>query len=244
MNKDSNSGSPEDTEHQPEHDSEVGRVEVVTTGMIPPGLPNAIRPSTEGVVREGGVVDLSGIDTQNLRLSDVDAIEPGTEVRVSMRGKRVYCQPRSEYERQQQRKQRRRELEKKAEARYKHWERRRAEEFYDQYEIPFEWDVAIKGRRSGLGRGSWGDGRAADTVNHLFVCESFSKGRLERSAESYLCTPGTPEFQFTEERHLDGDDEEYRPKVTCKTCLERMERWKKDSEEIDEVAESEVADDE
>jgi len=240
-NPDTSSRERERTE---DRDSEVGRIEVVTTGMIPPGLPKVIGPGTEGVIREGGVVDLYDIDTQNLRLSDNDTIEPGTEVRVSMWGRQVYCQPKNEYERQQERNQRRQELERKAVARYKHWKRRRAEEFFEQYDIPFEWDVAIKGRRSGLGRGSWGDGRAADTVNHLFVCESFSEGRIERSAESYLCTPGIPEFRFTEERHLDGDEEEYRPKVTCKTCLERMERWKKDRGDTGKVAESEVAADE
>jgi hypothetical protein len=105
-------------------------------------------------------------------------------------------------------------------------QRKQAERFWSQYNIPVAYDVAIKGRQSGLTRGSTGTGRARNTVVHLFVQESFEEGRLSRDAETYLCDPNSvPRYEFTEERRTD-DEGEYIPKVTCNTCLKRMERWK------------------
>jgi hypothetical protein len=104
-------------------------------------------------------------------------------------------------------------------------QREKAEKFWEEYDIPFAHDVAIKGRQSGLTRGSTGTGSARNTVVHLFVQESFTAGRLSRDAETYLCDPNTvPKYQFTEERYTD-DEGTYVPKVTCNTCLARMERW-------------------
>lgn len=105
-----------------------------------------------------------------------------------------------------------------------------AREFWEQYEIPFEHDTAIKARRSGLLRGSSGTGHASDTVVHLHVVEAFSAGRLSRTADSYLCENDSfVGFQGREERHVE-DGEGYVPEVTCDTCLERMERWRTDGD--------------
>lgn len=99
-------------------------------------------------------------------------------------------------------------------------------EFWDDYEIPFDHDAAIKVRRSGLLRGSSGTGHARDTVIHLHVKEPFKTGRLSRSADSYLCeNDSTVDFQGREERHRNDDDETVVPAVTCETCLDRMARW-------------------
>lgn len=104
--------------------------------------------------------------------------------------------------------------------------RQQAEEFWEQYDIPFEWDTAIKGRRSGLLRGSTGTAHTANTVIHLYVEESFSEGRLKRDEGVYLCEPrSNPSFEFTEERFTE-DGEEYIPAVTCNACLKKMKRWK------------------
>jgi hypothetical protein len=104
-------------------------------------------------------------------------------------------------------------------------QREKADRFWSQYTIPFVHDVAIKGRQSGLTRGSAGTGRARNTVIHLFVQESFTAGRLSRDAETYLCDPDSvPRYQFENERQTD-DEGEYVPKVTCDTRLKRMERW-------------------
>ena len=90
-----------------------------------------------------------------------------------------------------------------------------------EYEIPFEYTTAIKVRLSGLSRGSAGNGRARDTVNHLFVKEEFQEGRLQRDSGSYLCDPNAS----THFPPGEGEHDEPR-KVTCKSCLELMERWK------------------
>ncbi|WP_254841104.1 hypothetical protein [Natronomonas marina] len=95
----------------------------------------------------------------------------------------------------------------------------------DTYRIPFDYTTAIKVRLSGLKRGSTGTGRARDTVNHLFVKEAFTEGRLSREADTYLCDPNaTPHFPSE-----DGEHDEPR-EVTCKSCLDLMERWSVDAE--------------
>lgn len=105
---------------------------------------------------------------------------------------------------------------------------REATWFWEKYEIPFEFGAAIKVRSSGLKRGSWGDGRARDTVVHLHVKESFKDGRLSRSADSYLCEKGSHiDLQGEEPPVSDGLPK----KITCETCLNRMERWKLSPEE-------------
>jgi hypothetical protein len=105
-------------------------------------------------------------------------------------------------------------------------DRERAEEFWSQYEIPFEHDTCIKVRRSGLLRGSSGTGHAKDTVVHLHVQEPFKDGRLSRDEDSYLCENDSfVGFQGREER-WSKDGEAYLPPVTCDTCLQRMDRWK------------------
>lgn len=104
-------------------------------------------------------------------------------------------------------------------------EQQKAERFWSRYEIPFDYDTCIKVRRSGLLRGSSGTGHAKDTVVHLHVKEPFKDGRLSRSEDSYLCENDSfVGFQGREERWSE-DGEAYVPRVTCETCLQRMERW-------------------
>ena len=113
-----------------------------------------------------------------------------------------------------------------------------AKRFWRKYSLPFDYGTAIKVRRSGLLRGSTGNGRARDTVNHLHVKEAFRDGRLERSANSYLCEKESFVTQQAQEKEVaDG----FPKKITCETCLQRMKRWKLDpsewgaSEKADEV---------
>lgn len=100
-----------------------------------------------------------------------------------------------------------------------------AEEFWNSHDLPFDFDVGIKGRRSGLTRGSNGTGRSASTVEHLFVQESFKEGRLSRGSDVYLCDDSAS-FRFDGERFLDDNGDSYMPPVTCSRCLELMQRWK------------------
>lgn len=208
---------------------EVGWVRLGVRGMVPPGAARKVSGST-AEVSEDGTVNVHGI---TFVPQDSEALEPGTEVYLK-RWKRIeWARPLDEYQREQNRKERQKELKKKARERVKDWKERRAREFWKQYDIPFSWDVAIKGRSSGLSRGSWGDGRAANTVEHLYVDESFSEGRLSRHSDRYLCDPKSavsPHLPFEGVRTTNSEGEEYTPAVTCSRCLELMERWSVETE--------------
>ncbi|MDS0243108.1 MULTISPECIES: hypothetical protein [unclassified Haloferax] len=204
---------------------DVGYVPVAVPGFVSPGLVDTLRSGVEGTVGEGGRIQLDDHD-HTLCLSDTDEVEPGTRVYVRYfdRRRATYCRPSEEREREQRRKERRRELKQKARERVKDWRRRRAEAFWEDYDLPFEYDIAQKGQRSQLQRGSTGTGTTSQTVNHLYVLESFEQGRLKRKANRYLCD-NQAEFRFTEVRGTDSDGESFVPRVTCKTCLSRMERF-------------------
>ena len=95
--------------------------------------------------------------------------------------------------------------------------------------LPFTWYTGIKTVLSGLTEKSWGDGEQANTVNHLVVAEDYSNGRLKRKAHSFLCTAGG--FGSAEDSKKEyslkiaGYIVDTVPhKITCKTCLTRIER--------------------
>ena len=188
--------------------------------MVPPGADTPRGEVTE--VTEDGTVEVDGVTYAPRG----EGLEPGMDVYVTRRRGGEYVRPLAEHQREQERKERRRELKDRARERYQDWKHRRAREFWNQYSIPFQWDVAIKARLSGMTRDSWGDGRAADTVEHLYVREGFSEGRLTRDADRYLCDDSA-EFRHTEgERRQNSDGEEYIPPVTCSRCLDLMDRWR------------------
>lgn len=211
---------------KPEQTSEIGYARVVAPGMVTPGITNVIRSSPVGTIREGGWIELEELDSRDLRLSDPSEIDPGTTVKVVRRRGTEWCKPLAEYQRDQQASKAKRRAKERQRSQEKDRKRDEAAAFWDQYEIPFDHDVAIKGRLSGLVRGSDGTGTASNTVEHLYVHESFSEGRLERDEEQYLCN-NSASFRFDEgERRKDSSGEGYVPKVTCKQCLNLMERWK------------------
>lgn len=99
--------------------------------------------------------------------------------------------------------------------------------FWEQYDIPVDYKLAINLRKSGLRRGSSGTGRARDTVNHLKVFESFEDRRLKREKGEYMCKGSSSRTDtVTSLNYTTSDAEDYPKKVTCNTCLKRMERWK------------------
>lgn len=207
-------------------DANVGWIRLGVRGMVPPGAAGKV-PDSTGRVSEDGTVTVHGITF----VPTEDGLDPGTEVYVTrlMGARGEYARPLAEYEREQARKERRKNLKRRARERVKDWKQNRADAFWNQYAIPFQWDVAIKGRRSGLSRGSWGDGRAANTVEHLYVAEPFSEGRLSRHADRFLCDPNSavsPHLPFDGVRAHNSDGDEYRPPVTCERCLDMMARWK------------------
>lgn len=207
--------------------------------FVNPALMSTLRSRTEhGTVREDGRVAVHGedgeprnVDGKVLEQVGEDPVEPGTEVVIHLRDGDLYCRSLSEQKRVEREVKEHHELKRKARERLKDWKHRRAREFWNQYRIPFTWDVAIKGRLSGLSReaGGFRNGRAANTVEHLYVADAFSEGRLSRDSERYLCDPDSaapPSFEFTGERRQNSDGDEYRPPVTCSRCLDLMERWK------------------
>lgn len=202
--------------------SETGYVRLVANGFVKPGTARQIMGGIEGKILQNGVLDIAN---QSLRLKDRDAIEPGTEVYVKRFKGMEWCIPLEEYKQKQYEKKAEQHLEHRKHQRKQNQKRRDAERFWKRYDIPFDHDVAIKGRLSGLTRGSNGNGRDKRTVNHLYVLEPFEEGRLSRPNGTYLCKAGAS-FEFKEERALDGGGNEYVPEVTCKACQELMQRWK------------------
>jgi hypothetical protein len=195
-------------------------------GFIPPGFIQSLNGS-DGTVMEDGIVDPEGSD-MTVGLEDPTSIEPGTEVEFRIRSGNLFCRSKEDVwaaKRSVIHGSARRELDQQEE---KDRRRAEAEAFWDQYEIPFDYDVVYKGRRSGLSKGSWGDGRDSNTVEHLFVLEAFDAGRLSRESEVYLCDDSAT-LRYTDGiRGQDGSGNEYIPKVTCQTCLQRMKRWKEE----------------
>lgn len=93
-------------------------------------------------------------------------------------------------------------------------------DFWEQYDVPVAFATAQNNRLSGLSKESHGTGKAADTVRHFYVLESFEDGRLERDADRFLCKgegerPDRP-----------SEPAENPSRITCNECLSLMERWK------------------
>ncbi len=108
--------------------------------------------------------------------------------------------------------------------------RSEAEAFNARLALPVAWDVGIKDVLSGLSEASWGDGRMASTVEHVYLLEPLKAGRLARQAGDFLCTAasGTNGKRWSSkviERAYDGDGRPYRPRPTCKACLALAKRW-------------------
>ena len=186
----------------------------------PPGLPAKLRSGATGSVSDRGIIESDDFDAK-LVLDDKDAIEPGADVRLTLRKGHAYALPVDKFERLQ--------TAKRARRRYKQWERRRSKEvarkkrreFWGQYDIPIEFTTGQNSRLGELERGSSGTGRTEHTVTHFVVLEDFVDGRLERDDGDFLCRQ---KGRFPD-RPTTGQADEKEPKVTCNSCLEKMERW-------------------
>lgn len=213
----------------PSTDNPDWPVRVKPIGMVPPSLPDVLRGGADGVVQEGGAVVLDEIGGTHLRLKDTSAIKPETRVYVFLSRGSEWCKPLEVREQELKEKKAQEYLKVRERKRDRAQTRREAEEFWDRYDLPFEWDVTIKGRRSGLLRGSSGTGRDSRTVEHLYVLEEFHDGRLHRSQGVYLCNDEA-KFRFDEGiRHQDEDGNAFIPPVTCQQCLNLMERWESET---------------
>lgn len=209
-------------------------------GRYPLAMPSMISPAFASDLSRGkakGTVQGRAVETgtQRFRLKVDNPPEDGTEVVVREGDEGLYCKTVKQVEKEKREKERRRQerKRKREHEQDRKRDRRRAEalRFWAQYDIPFTFDVRIKQRKSGLSRGSWGDGRAADTVEHLYVREAFDEGRLSREADRFLCNDDAHMRDREGISKSDTEGNPYTPQVTCKTCLKRMKRWKQGSED-------------
>lgn len=209
-----------------EQESEWCRVRL--PGLIAPGTLETIQSGIEGEVDEDGQVRTDAVP-DTLVLDARDALEPGTEVTISVRHRNVYCKPTEPAARERQRARKKRAARERNRAEQR---RKRRAAFWSQYDIPIAFNTAQNNRISELRRGSTGTGQTSSTKTHLLVLEDFSDGRLEREAGRFLCK-GEGQYSDTSmgladrtPAHADGST----PEITCKTCLKRMERWEITSE--------------
>jgi len=210
---------------------------VVPNNMVTPGLASHLRGGQDGVVLEGGAIRVDGINSIDVKLQTSDALEPGTEVSVWQGSRAEWAKP-LVHEQAENRVQRRlNRFQTLLRSRHHSWRkdhrRAKADAFWSQYNLPVQVDIAIKGRLSGLTKGSWGDGRAGNTVEHAYLRGAVSDGQLKREADSYLCDPNaSPRFNFDDDNdRRDSDGATYTPPVTCQKCLNRLERWRVVDEE-------------
>lgn len=104
-----------------------------------------------------------------------------------------------------------------------------ARTFNARFNLPVAWDVGVKDVLSGLSETSWGDGRNKATVEHIYLLEPLSDGRITRQAGDFLCTSksGSNGMRYSTvvTRSCDSAGQEYAPRITCKACLKLAERW-------------------
>lgn len=97
-------------------------------------------------------------------------------------------------------------------------------EFWEQYDISFEFVVDIKPVLSGLTENSWGNGCNRATVYHIRLKENINQGRLKREDGDYLCSQQTGNAYYNT---WNADINELQNIVTCKQCLKRIKKYKK-----------------
>ena len=105
-----------------------------------------------------------------------------------------------------------------------------ATDFNGRICIPVNWDVAIRDVLPGLRENSMGDGRNAATVEHILLLEPLACGRLKRGKGDLLCASnrklnGKNWSGQRAERRVGSNGEQYKPRVTCKSCLRLVQRW-------------------
>lgn len=98
--------------------------------------------------------------------------------------------------------------------------------FNNSLALPFSWRTGFKAVISGLTERSAGNGLNRASVIHIELTEDFKQGRLQRSKGDFLCSKDKGmEYTDSEIHYVDGDNQSYQPKVTCKACLRRAEKY-------------------
>jgi len=181
----------------------------------------------EGEIAADGSVTVEGVA---LRLRG-QAPAPGTAVQVWLNGSGFFvCASREEIAKAEQG--RRDEQAAHAERQRQRLNAMRddAKAFNVRLELPVKWDAGIKDVLSGLSEHAMGDGRSKSTVEHIYLFEALTIGRLTRTVGDLLCTSGSGTngkrwSNKVVERCHDGEGHPYQPKITCKACIAAAQRW-------------------
>ncbi len=178
---------------------------------------------------ENGLINLDG-EIFKFKTAPTPLLD-GTEVFVWLNGSGFFvCETVADQEARKARHQEEQAKQLEAERQTRNQWRAKAEAVNATIKLPVLWSVAIKDVLSGLSETSWGDGRNKATVNHIYLKQDLSLGRLKRSAGDFLCSTsslkngkryaGQPEDSTAR----DGDGNAYQPEVTCKACLAIIQR--------------------
>ena len=186
----------------------------------------------------GGWQEATAVDSQSVNFSGqvLHLVNPGEitltdSQKVYVRLFRNFYLETAEERQEQERKGREQyEHQQQAYREQKNRWRAEAETFNATLHIPVKWLSGMKDVLSGLGENSWGDGRNAASVTHIWLQEDLHEGKMHRSKGDFLCTSssGTNGRQWSaqpEDYCFDGDGNHYQGKVTCKSCLKLAARW-------------------
>ncbi|MGV2887537.1 hypothetical protein [Paenibacillus taichungensis] len=198
-------------------------------GFIPPQYFNTFSGIREGVVVEGARINID--EEHYLKYDGSEVYLPtGTTVMV-MLNRWFWFMSKDDYEKLQLQKEQDRQ-QKEEEYRLKSIAlRMEAEQFNSGFNFPFEWEIGIKAVLSGLTERSMGNGLYQNTVHHIYLKSPVNTDRIKRNAGDFLCTSkGGNNGHFaelrTEEYFQDAEGMDYKPKITCKSCLKIAERWR------------------
>ena len=195
--------------------------------MLNPMWFNRVRHGEHAAIASGdGVVIVEG---ETLQLG-ADRPAPGSPLKVWLDGSGFFvCATVDEMERSAQARRDRAAAETAALNAALDKRRDDALAFNARFALPVAWDVGVKDVLSGLSETSWGDGRNKATVEHIYLLDALSGGRIIRQAGDFLCTSksGSNGMRYSTvvTRSCDSTGKEYAPRVTCKACLRLAERW-------------------
>jgi plastocyanin len=198
-------------------------------GFIPPMFFNNFVGLHEGIVESADTIRLEGEHRLKFNPNEVK-YAVGTEVVVTL-NRWFWFMSKEDHEALLHKKEAERAQQEEEYRQRTIAKRLEAEEFNSEFNFPFEWEVGIKAVLSGLTERSMGNGVYSKTVYHVLLKSPLKIGRMKRSAGEFLCTPhggsnGVFSDLVTPEYFQDADGVQYKPKITCKSCLKIAERWR------------------
>jgi hypothetical protein len=191
----------------------------------------------DAVAANRGVV----VEKVHLPFEDAECPTDGVEVTVWL-DRNLVCATKEEIEREARHRAEARAEENRIYLASLNALREEAETFNATLMLPFAWGVGQKDVLSGLASDSAGDGRRANTVNHVLLHEDVALGRLNRRKGDFLCTShggsNGKRWAGRDAVAIDGSNKPYPPKIDCKKCLELARKWVVTQEVVSPVAQT------